>query len=364
LDARAMLARIAATQFESGYPYIIYSSNANAANPLKDVGRIKMSNLCTEIFQVQSTSSIGDYGQTDEIGHDICCNLGSLNIVQVMSQSKLRESVHTAMDALTAVSDLSDIPNAPGARRANADFHSVGLGAMNLHGFYARHGIRYESEDAVEFARAFFMTVNYHSLERSMEIARSRGVRFAGFDQSEYASGAYFARYEGEDFAPRSENVRALFAGIPIPTPADWARLKLNVQAHGLYHAYRLAVAPTQSIAYIQHSTPSIMPIVEHIETRTYGNATTYYPMPYLSPETLFIYKSAYHMDMMRVIDLVAAIQEHVDQGISTVLYVTSETSTRDLARLYVYAQHKGLKSLYYTRTKNLSLEECAACAV
>ena len=106
------------------------------------------------------------------------------------------------------------------------------------------------------------------------------------------------------------------------------------------------------------------MPIVEHVETRTYGNATTYYPMPFLSIETFFYYKSAYHMDMMRVIDLVSEIQNHVDQGISTILYVTSETSTRDLARLYVYAQFKNLKSLYYTRTKNLSLEECAACAV
>lgn len=69
-------------------------------------------------------------------------------------------------------------------------------------------------------------------------------------------------------------------------------------------------------------------------------------------------------MDMMRLIDLVAEIQNHVDQGISTILYITSENSTRDLARLYVYAAKKGLKSLYYTRTKNLSLEECSACAV
>ena len=364
LSARGMLARIAATQFESGYPYIVYKSNANAANPLKGVGQIKMSNLCTEIFQVQTTSSINDYGLPDQIGHDICCNLGSLNIANVMESSNLRESVHTAMNALTAVSDLSKIPNAPGASRANDDFHSVGLGAMNLHGYLAKNAIRYDSDEAIEFAHAFFMAVNYHSLERSMGIARERQRSFVGFEYSEYASGAYFSAYEREDFAPRSQKVRALFQGISLPTPEDWARLKADVQRYGLYHSYRMAIAPTQSISYIQNSTPSIMPIVEHVETRTYGNATTYYPMPYLSVETFFYYKSAYNMDMMRVIDLVSAIQRHVDQGISTILYVTSETSTRDLARLYVYAQRQGLKSLYYTRTKNLSLEECAACAV
>ena len=364
LSARGMLARIATTQFESGYPYIVYKSNANAANPLKNIGQIKMSNLCTEIFQVQTTSSINDYGLPDVIGHDICCNLGSLNIANVMESRNLRESVHTAMNALTAVSDLSKIPNAPGASRANDDFHSVGLGAMNLHGYLAKNAIRYDSAEAIEFAHAFFMTVNYHSLERSMQIARERQQSFLGFERSEYASGAYFAPYELEDFAPRSQKVRALFADLELPTPADWTRLKADVQRHGLYHSYRMAIAPTQSISYIQNSTPSIMPIVEHVETRTYGNATTYYPMPYLSIETFFYYKSAYNMDMMRVIDLVSAIQRHVDQGISTILYVTSETSTRDLARLYVYAQRQGLKSLYYTRTKNLSLEECAACAV
>lgn len=364
LEARQMLTRIAQTQFESGYPYIVYRSNANAANPLKGIGQIKMSNLCTEIFQIQSTSVIGDYGQPDLIGYDICCNLGSLNIAGVMERKNLQESVHTAMDALTAVSDLSDIPNAPGVRRANEEFHSVGLGAMNLHGYLAKNHIPYESEEARDFVQTFFMALNYYSLERSMLIARQKGRTFAQFEKSDYASGAYFERYEHTDYRPRTQTVRKLFEGIAIPTPADWSRLKAEVMRHGLYHSYRLAVAPTQSISYLQNATPSVMPVVEPIETRTYGNATTYYPMPYLSPQTLWFYKSAYAMDMYKLIDLVAEMQQHVDQGISTVLYVTSETSTRELARLYVYAWKKGLKSLYYTRTKNLGVEECLACAV
>jgi ribonucleoside-diphosphate reductase alpha chain len=364
LDARQMLTRIAQTQFESGYPYIVYKSNANAANPLKGVGQIKMSNLCTEIFQIQSTSVIGDYDQPDLIGYDVCCNLGSLNIAGVMEHKNLRESVHTAMDALTAVSDLSDIRGAPGARRANEEFHAVGLGAMNLHGYLAKNHIPYESEEASDFVRSFFMALNYHSLERSMHIARQKGRSFAQFERSDYASGVYFERYEHTDYRPRTQAVRKLFEGIPLPSPADWSRLKAEVMHHGLYHAYRLAVAPTQSISYIQNATPSVMPIVELVETRTYGNATTYYPMPYLSPQTMWFYKSAYAMDMYKLIDLVAEMQQHVDQGISTVLYVTSQTSTRELARLYVYAWKKGLKSLYYTRTKNLGVEECLACAV
>ena len=140
--------------------------------------------------------------------------------------------------------------------------------------------------------------------------------------------------------------------------------LQEQVQQHGLYHAYRLAIAPTQSISYVQNATSSVMPIVDQIERRTYGNAETFYPMPFLSPETMWYYKSAFNTDQMKLIDLIAMIQTHVDQGISTILYVNSEISTRELSRLYVYAHHKGLKSLYYTRNKLLSVEECTSCAI
>lgn len=363
-SARQFLVKIAQTQFESGYPYIVYSSEANRANPLKGVGRVKMSNLCTEIFQVQTTSIINDYGVDDIIGQDISCNLGSLNIASVMDHKNIKNSVHVGMEALTAVSDMSSIANAPGVKKANEDFHSVGLGAMNLHGYLAKNRIMYESEEARDFVRTFFMAVNYYSIEKSMMIARDRGIKFEGFEDSEYANGNYFDKYVSENFAPKTTYVTELFTGMEIPTIEMWEQLKKDVMAHGLYHAYRLAIAPTQSISYVQNATPSIMPVVDHIEVRTYGNATTYYPMPYLSKEIFFYYKSAYNMDMMNVIDLVSEIQVHVDQGISTILYVTSETNTRDLAKYYIYAQKKGLKSLYYTRTKNLTVDDCVACAV
>ncbi|MBO9599588.1 MAG: hypothetical protein J7559_17405, partial [Cohnella sp.] len=61
---------------------------------------------------------------------------------------------------------------------------------------------------------------------------------------------------------------------------------------------------------------------------------------------------------------MIAEIQSHVDQGISTVLHVNSDVTTRQLARYYIYAARKGLKSLYYTRTKILAVEDCISCSV
>ncbi|MDK2802385.1 MAG: class 1b ribonucleoside-diphosphate reductase subunit alpha [Oscillospiraceae bacterium] len=364
INARQLLIKIAQTQFESGYPYIVYKSTANKFNPLKNVGDIKMSNLCTEIFQIQKTSIINNYGEEDEIGYDVSCNLGSLNIANTMESKDIRSIVHTAVDALTCVSILSNVNNAPSISKANRDFHSIGLGAMNLHGFLAKNHINYESDEARDFVRTFFMIINYYSIEKSMLIAKEKDETFKYFDKSDYASGVYFDKYLEEDFSPKTDIIKNIFKDIPIPDINKWDSLKNEVMQNGLYHAYRLAIAPTQSISYIQNSTPSIAPIVDHIETRTYGNATTYYPMPYLSSDNFFFYKSAYNMDMKNVIDLVSEVQNHVDQGISTTLFATNNTTTRDLAKLYIYAWQKGLKSLYYTRTKNLTIENCMACSV
>ncbi|MGX0406144.1 ribonucleoside-diphosphate reductase alpha chain [Staphylococcus capitis] len=363
-DAREMLNTIAQTQLQSGYPYLMFKDNANKVHANSDIGQIKMSNLCTEIFQLQETSIINDYGTQDEIKRDISCNLGSLNIVNVMESGKFRDSVHTGMDALTVVSDEANIQNAPGVKKANSELHSVGLGVMNLHGYLAKNKIGYESEEAKDFANIFFMMMNYYSIERSMEIAKERGESYQDFDQSDYANGKYFEFYTSREFEPQFEKVRQLFDGLDIPTSEDWKALQKEVEQYGLYHAYRLAIAPTQSISYVQNATSSVMPIVDQIERRTYGNAETFYPMPFLSPETMWYYKSAFNTDQMKLIDLVSTIQTHVDQGISTILYVNSEISTRELSRLYVYAHYKGLKSLYYTRNKLLSVEECTSCAI
>lgn len=363
-SARDMLNLIATTQLQSGYPYLMFKDNANKNHALKDVGQVKMSNLCTEIFQMQETSVIKDYGEEDIIKRDISCNLASLNIVNVMESKKIKESVYSGMDALTFVSNSTRIKNAPGVVKANDEFHSVGLGAMNLHGYLTKNLIAYESEEAKDFANVFFMMMNYYTLERSMQIAKERGESFKDFEKSDYYNGKYFEKYIANDYLPKTEKVAKLFEDIYIPTKEDWHSLKNKVRDNGLYHAYRMAIAPTQSISYVQNSTSSVLPIVDKIERRAYGNAETFYPMPYLNAKNQWYYKSAFTINQMKLIDLMSVIQEHVDQGISVILFVNSDITTRELARYYIYAHYKGLKSLYYTRNKLLSVEECTSCSI
>lgn len=364
IDPRNLLERISIVQLESGYPYVMFEGNVNRVHALNNLGKVKFSNLCSEILQYSEVSEYTDYGEEDIIGQDISCNLGSLNIVSVMQNKSLERSTKLAIDALTRISDESDIANAPAVKKANEEMHSVGLGAMNLHGFLAQNGIAYESEEAKDFANVFFAAVNYWTLVRSNEIAEERGETFKGFEGSTYYTGEYFDQYIYKAFVPSTEKVRKLFEGITIPVPSDWEKLRGKVIANGLYHSYRLAIPPTGSISYVQSSTAGVMPIMERIEDRIYGDSKTYYPMPGLSKYTWFLYKEAYDMSMYKVIDLIATIQRHVDQGISFTLFVKDSITTRELTRIMLYAHSKGIKTLYYVRQKDVGNEECVSCTV
>ena len=364
INVRELLVKISQSQKESGYPYLFFKDNANKEHALKEIGDIKFSNLCTEIMQLSEISDINPYYEEDILRRGISCNLGSLNIATVMENKRIKEATKAAIDSLTMVSDLTSIDVVPTIKKANDELHSVGLGAMNLHGFFAKNYIMYESREALDFCNVFFMMVNYYSLERSMEIAKERKETFKDFEKSEYANGNYFNKYIEKDFLPQTEKVKALFEGIHTPTKEDWESLKAEVMEHGVYNAYRMAIAPNQSTSYIMNSTASVMPVVDTIEVREYGDSTTFYPMPYLTNDNFFFYKSAYDMDQKNILKLISVIQRHVDQGISTILYTKSTDTTRDLSRLYIYAHKLGLKSLYYTRTRKATIEECISCSV
>ncbi|MBU8785284.1 MULTISPECIES: class 1b ribonucleoside-diphosphate reductase subunit alpha [Bacillus] len=364
INPRKMLEKLAILRSESGYPYIMFQDNVNKVHANNHLSKVKFSNLCSEVLQASQVSSYTDYGQEDEIGLDISCNLGSLNILNVMKNKSLEQTVKLATDSLTHVSETTNITNAPAVRKANKAMKSIGLGAMNLHGYLAQNGIAYESEEARDFANTFFMMMNFYSIERSAEIAKQKGETFHQYEGSAYATGEYFEKYITQDFTPRFEKIAKLFEGMHIPTKEDWKRLKEFVAEHGLYHSYRLCIAPTGSISYVQSSTASVMPIMERIEERTYGNSKTYYPMPGLAPNNWFYYKEAYDMDMFKVVDMIATIQQHVDQGISFTLFLKDTMTTRDLNRIDLYAHHKGIKTLYYARTKDTGQESCLSCVV
>lgn len=370
INARDFFQTLAEIQFESGYPYIMYEDTVNRANPI--AGRINMSNLCSEILQVNSASRYDENLDYAEIGKDISCNLGSLNIAHTMDSPDFGRTIETAIRGLTAVSDMSHIRSVPSIEAGNAASHAIGLGQMNLHGYLAREGIAYGSPEGLDFTNLYFYTVTWHALHTSMMLARERNQRFAGFEQSRYASGEYFSQYLEGDWQPKTARVRELFAraGIVLPTREMWQQLRDDVMRYGIYNQNLQAVPPTGSISYINHATSSIHPIVSKIEIRKEGKTgRVYYPAPFMINENLALYQDAYEIGPEKIIDTYAEATKHVDQGLSLTLFFPDTATTRDINKAQIYAWKKGIKTLYYIRLRQLALEGteiegCVSCAL
>jgi len=370
INARDFFQTLAEIQFESGYPYIMYEDTVNRANPI--AGRINMSNLCSEILQVNSASTYDENLDYAHIGKDISCNLGSLNIAHTMDSPDFGRTVETAIRGLTAVSDMSHIRSVPSIETGNAASHAIGLGQMNLHGYLAREGIAYGSPEGLDFTNLYFYTITWHALNTSMRLARERNQRFAGFEDSRYASGEYFNQYLENSWQPKTEKVRALFAraGVTLPTREMWQQLRDDVMRYGIYNQNLQAVPPTGSISYINHATSSIHPIVSKIEIRKEGKTgRVYYPAPFMTNENLALYQDAYEIGPEKIIDTYAEATKHVDQGLSLTLFFPDTATTRDINKAQIYAWKKGIKTLYYIRLRQLALEGteiegCVSCAL
>ena len=368
IKARQLFETIAELQFESGYPYIVYEDTVNRENPIE--GRINMSNLCSEILQVNTPTTYNADLSYNQVGKDISCNLGSLNIAMAMDSPNFGRTIEASIRALTAVSDLSDIDSVTSIKYGNEQSHAIGLGQMNLHGYLARERVHYGSEEGIDFTNIYFYTVLFHALKASNKIAIERGKTFGGFEKSKYATGEFFDKYVSKEWKPKTDKVAQLFAnaGISIPDQTDWTQLKNSIMAHGIYNQNLQAVPPTGSISYINNSTSSIHPVASKIEIRKEGKlGRVYYPAPFLTNDNLEYYDDAYEIGPEKIIDTYAAATQHVDQGLSLTLFFKDTATTRDVNKAQIQAWRAGIKTIYYVRIRQMALEgtavdECVSC--
>ena len=372
-----ILQEIIKSQSESGYPYLMFEDNANKVHNLKKLGKIVGTNICSEIMMLSEDNNISknSYIEKNEFGYDINCVLSSLNLVELFECSNDEERkniVKSSIKFLSNVSDMLNIESVPSVKKGNEDLHSIGLGTMNLQGLFVKNNIDYESEEAKDLTNILFSYIRFYVLQSSMEIAKERG-KFIGFEESEYASGKALEKYyKGTlDVSVKTEKIKEMLNNIDIniPTKEDWSNLNEDIMKYGIYNAYQMAQAPNQSSAYIMEATPSVQPVSNIVEVRDYGYSQSIYPMPYLTNENKSIYKNAYEVDQRKMLDLMAIIQEHIDQAISIVINVKSDTSLKERAKIITYAWSKGIKSLYYWRTRKQSIMAdkepvCESCSV
>jgi ribonucleoside-diphosphate reductase alpha chain len=368
IKARELFERIAELQFESGYPYIVYEDTVNKENPIE--GRINMSNLCSEILQVNTPTTYNNDMSYKKIGKDISCNLGSLNIAKAMESPDFEKTIEVAIRSLTSVSEQSYIDSVMSVAEGNKKSRAIGLGQMNLHGYFGKEEMYYGDEESVDFTNIYFLTVLYYALKASNKIAIETKSPFDGFKKSKYADGSFFDKYTQQKWEPATEKVAQIFKGakIRIPKKKDWEELKSSVMEHGIYNQNLQAVPPTGSISYINNSTSSIHPIASQIEIRKEGKlGRVYYPAPFLTNDNRKYFEDAYEIGPEKVIDVYAAATQHIDQGLSLTLFFKDTATTRDVNKAQIYAWKKGIKTIYYIRIRQnaiegTEMEGCVSC--
>ena len=339
---------------ETGTPFTFNRDTVNRANPNAHKGMIYCSNLCTEIAQnmapIETVSKEVETKDGDTVvvtttrpGEFVVCNLASLSLgrLPLEDEEKMKEKVATVVRALDNVINLNFYP-VPYAQLTNQRYRSIGLGISGYHHALAKRRIKWESEEHLEFMDKVFETINRAAILASSNLAKEKGS-YQFFEGSDWQTGAYFDK-RGYD-------------------SAEWQDVRKTVALQGMRNAYLLAVAPTSSTSIIAGTTAGLDPIMKRFFLEEKKGSMLPRVAPELSDETYWMYKSAYLINQKWSVLASGVRQRHIDQAQSMNLYITNDFTMRQILELYLLAWKKGVKTIYYVRSKSLEVEECESCS-
>ena len=276
-------------------------------------------------------------------GDFVVCNLASLSLgnLPLENENYLNDIVATVVRALDNVIDLNFYP-VPYAQITNHRYRSIGLGVSGYHHALALRGIKWESEEHLQFVDQVFERINRAAIEASSSLAKEKGA-YAYFEGSDWQTGAYFDK--------RNYN------------SPQWQQTAQRVKAQGMRNAYLLAIAPTSSTSIVAATTAGLDPVMQRFFLEEKKGAMLPRVAPALSDRTFWLYKGAYQTNQAWSMRASGIRQRHIDQAQSVNLYITNNYTMRQLLDLYLLAWQSGVKTIYYVRSKSLEVEECESCA-
>ncbi|HLC55473.1 MAG TPA: ribonucleoside-diphosphate reductase subunit alpha [Candidatus Nanoarchaeia archaeon] len=374
MKARELWRKMLTMLFETGHPWITFKDPCNIRSPQDHTGVVHCSNLCTEI--TLNTSK-------DETA---VCNLGSVNLARHIIHGKLdkallEKTVTTAMRMLDNVVDINYYPTIE-AKNSNLRHRPVGLGVMAFQDALYMLGIKFDSQECVEFADESMELISYCSILASSKLAQERGT-YESYKGSKWDRGIF-----PQDTLDLLEKER----GVPIPVSRggkiDWTPVREHVKEYGMRNSNCLALAPTATIANIIGVFPTIEPIYKNIYVKSNqsGDFTVvnkylidelkrmhlwdhemlgklkYFDgniskIPEIPQDVKDMYKEAFDIDPVWMIKAAAHRGKWIDQSQSLNIFYRG-VSGREIANLYMYAWTLGLKTTYYLRTLAVSQVE------
>ncbi len=342
LSARNLWIRLLTARVETGEPYIIYIDTVNRQIPQhhKLAGlTVKTSNLCSEITLPTGKDREGNERTA------VCC-LSSLNIEKYEEWKDNEQFIEDVMRFLDNV--LTDFINKAPESFANAKYaaakeRSVGLGVMGLHSFFQQKNIPFGSVMSKVWNKKIFENIQKKVDKASKDLAEERGPC-----------------PDAEEFGikERFSNKTAIAPTASISIICGGASPGIEPIAANSYTHKTLSGSYNVRNKYLIKVLKKYEKNTDEIWSSITTNQGSVSHLDFLSKEEKETFKTAFEIDQRWIVELGADRTPHISQAQSVNVFVPADVHKKDLHQLHFQAWKKGLKSLYYCRSKSIQRAE------
>jgi ribonucleoside-diphosphate reductase alpha chain len=345
VSARGLWIRLLTTRIESGEPYFIYIDHVNRAVPehhkLADMP-VKMSNLCSEITLPTGTDKDGNERTA------VCC-LSSLNLDKYLEWKDEPQFIEDVMRFLDNV--LQDfIDNAPEsmnrAKYAAMRERSIGLGVMGFHSFLQSQGVPIESVMAKVWNKKIFKHIREQADTASHTLADERG---ACPDAADYG------------FNERFSNKMAIAPTASISIICGGASPGIEPNAANSYTHKTLSGSFNVRNKYLKQ----LLADKDQDSDATWSSITvtegSVQHLDFLTDDEKDVFKTAFEIDQRWLIELAGDRAAHICQSQSLNVFLPADVHKKTLHDIHFQAWKKGVKSLYYCRSKSIQRADIVA---
>ncbi|MHC3126542.1 ribonucleotide-diphosphate reductase subunit alpha [Brevundimonas sp. GN22] len=338
VDARSLWTKILEIRMQTGEPYLIFSDTVNRqlAQHQRELGlSVKQSNLCAEIMLATGKDHLGNERTA------VCC-LSSVNAETFLEWREEPQFIEDVMRFLDNV--LQDfIDRAPSAM-SQAVYsamreRSVGLGLMGFHSFLQSQGVAFESAMAKSWNMRLFKHLRREADKASKLLAEEKGPCPDAADRG------VMERFSHKMAIAPTASISIICGGTSAgiePIPANIYTHKTLSGSFAVKNPYleRLLEEKGQNTDAIWNSILEHEGSIQHLD--------------FLSEDEKGVYKTAFELDQRWLIELAADRAPEICQAQSLNLFVPGDVNKWDLHMLHWSAWERGVKSLYYLRSKSV----------
>ncbi len=338
VDARSLFQKLVETRLATGEPYIVFSDTVNRAMPKhhRELGlKVSTSNLCAEI-----TLPTG----IDHLGNDrtaVCC-LSSLNLEKWDEWAEDKTFIEDVMRFLDNV--LQDYIDRAPDEMARAKYsamreRSVGMGVMGFHSFLQMKNIGFESPMAKVWNLKMFKHISSKAEEASLVLAQERGPC------PDAAETGAMERFSCKMAIAPTASISIICGGTSAciePIPANIYTHKTLSGSFVVKNPYleKLLEKKSKNSTNVWNSILEKGGSVQHLD--------------FLTPEEKAVFKTSFEIDQRWLLEFAGDRAPFIDQAQSLNLFIPADVDKWDLMMLHFQAWEKGIKSLYYLRSKSI----------